>query len=141
MEISSTYALQFCFLQITAMVGFSAWHDPLHMDTGADTSMLIFPQRDVVAISLSIFLLTYTHVEAKSNYHRGSTLILSYLATVAGFYFAPNSGGAADETGTGGVFNSFGGGEEDMPLWPTIRTLLGSFTRFTTSTLIPVCPH
>lgn len=55
-----------------------------------------------------MFLLTYTYIEAKSNYHRGSILILryvfppcassninhsffttSYLVLVAGFYFAP----------------------------------------------------
>lgn len=38
---------------------------------------LIFPQWDVIAIILSIFLLTYTYIEARSNYHRGSTLVLS----------------------------------------------------------------
>lgn len=37
---------------------------------------LIFPRWDVIAIVLSIFLLTYTYIEAKSNYHRGSILIL-----------------------------------------------------------------
>jgi len=55
---------------------------------------------------MSIFLLTYTYIEAKSNYHRGSILILryattslscclltyvtcSYVVLIAGFYFAP----------------------------------------------------
>lgn len=42
------------------------------------TSRLIFPRWDVIAIILSIFLLTYTYIEAKSNYHRGSILILRY---------------------------------------------------------------
>lgn len=40
---------------------------------------LIFPRWDVIAIILSIFLLTYTYIEAKSNYHRGSTLVLRYV--------------------------------------------------------------
>lgn len=40
---------------------------------------LIFPQWDVIAIILAIFLLTYTYIEARSNYHRGSTLVLSYV--------------------------------------------------------------
>jgi hypothetical protein len=76
----------------------------LHLRTSADGS-LIFPQWDVIAIILSIFLLTYTYIEARSNYHRGSTLVLSYVPThpsteltarylvlVMGFYFAPNRG-------------------------------------------------
>jgi len=37
---------------------------------------LIFPRWDVVVIILSMFLMTYTYIEAKSNYHRGSILIL-----------------------------------------------------------------
>lgn len=38
---------------------------------------LIFPRWDVIAIILSIFLLTYTYIEARSNYHRGSILVLA----------------------------------------------------------------
>ena len=129
MEIGSAYALQVCLLQIPAMVAFSAWYDPRHMGTGADTFTLIFPRWDVIAIILSIFLLTYTYIEAKSNYHRGSILILSYLVMVAGFYFAP-SGDPADEVGMGGAFASFESGEERTPFWSTIRALLWSlFTR------------
>jgi len=116
MAIGSTYALQVCLLQIRAMMAFSAWYNPPHMGTGADTFTLIFPR---FAIILSIFLPTYTYIEAKSNYHRGGTLILSYLAMVAGYYLTP-SGGAADGMGTGGVVNSFGGGEEEVPLWSTV---------------------
>jgi Ca2+/H+ antiporter len=46
----------------------------------ADTTCLhrlIFPRWDVIAIILSIFLLTYTYIEARSNYHRGSILVLA----------------------------------------------------------------
>jgi Ca2+/H+ antiporter len=43
---------------------------------------LIFPRWDVIAIVLSIFLLTYTYIEAKSNYHRGSILILRQVLHV-----------------------------------------------------------
>ena len=129
MEIGSAYALQVCLLQIPAMVAFSAWYDPRHMGTGADTFTLIFPRWDVIAIILSIFLLTYTYIEAKSNYHRGSILILSYLVMAAGFYFAPH-GGAADEVGVGGASQSLGGGEERTPLWHMAKTLVWSlFTR------------
>jgi Ca2+:H+ antiporter len=45
----------------------------------------------VISIILSIFLLTYTYIEARSNYHRGSILVLSYLVLAAGFYFAPST--------------------------------------------------
>jgi Ca2+:H+ antiporter len=91
MEIGSAYALQVCLLQIPAMVAFSAWYAPNKMGKVADTFTLIFPRWDVVVIILSVFLMTYTYIEAKSNYHRGSILILSYLVLVSGFFFAPHS--------------------------------------------------
>ncbi|KAL4251846.1 Ca(2+):cation antiporter (CaCA) family protein [Abortiporus biennis] len=89
MEIGSAYALQVCLLQIPAMVAFSAWYAPEKMGSVADTFTLIFPRWDVIVIILSVFLLTYTYIEAKSNYHRGSILILSYLVLTSGFFFAP----------------------------------------------------
>ncbi|KAH9002599.1 hypothetical protein EDB86DRAFT_3120145 [Lactarius hatsudake] len=97
MEIGSAYALQVCLLQIPAMVAFSAWYDPLEMGKVADTFTLIFPRWDVIVIILSIFLLTYTYIEAKANYHRGSILVLSYLVLTAGFFFAPHRSG--DDSG------------------------------------------
>ncbi|THH03260.1 hypothetical protein EW145_g6398 [Phellinidium pouzarii] len=103
MEIGSAYALQVCLLQIPAMVAFSAWHNPMKMGTVADTFTLIFPRWDVIAIILSIFLLTYTYIEAKSNYHRGSILILSYIVLLSGFYFAPQRPDSVEQ----GIF-SFG---------------------------------
>ncbi|KAL7417145.1 hypothetical protein BDY24DRAFT_426472 [Mrakia frigida] len=90
MEIGSAYALQVCLLQIPAMVAFSALYDPSKMGEVFDTFTLIFPQYDCIAIIFSIFLLTYTYIEARSNYHRGSILILAYLVLLAGFYFAPD---------------------------------------------------
>lgn len=93
MEIGSAYALQVCLLQIPAMVAFSALYDPKRfgdsVDTftsvilrraltpDADSSRLIFPRWDVISIILAIFLLTYTYIEARSNYHRGSILLLA----------------------------------------------------------------
>ena len=93
MEIGSAYALQVCLLQIPAMVAFSAWYAPDRMGSIAETftyvphseyltmilkklASLIFPRWDVISIILSVFLMTYTYIEAKSNYHRGSILIL-----------------------------------------------------------------
>jgi hypothetical protein len=46
---------------------------------------LIFPRWDVIVIILSIFLLTYTYIEAKANYHRGSILVLRFI-----FLFLPS---------------------------------------------------
>ena len=46
--------------------------------------------------------MTYTYIEAKSNYHRGSILILSYLVLISGFYYAPNR---ADEDELLGFFS------------------------------------
>ncbi|KZT28895.1 hypothetical protein NEOLEDRAFT_1058124 [Neolentinus lepideus HHB14362 ss-1] len=94
MEIGSAYALQVCLLQIPAMVAFSAWYNAGTLGTIANTFTLIFPRWDVVVIILSIFLLTYTYIEAKSNYYRGSILILSYLVLTSGFFFAPHRANA-----------------------------------------------
>lgn len=97
MEIGSAYALQVCLLQIPAMVGFSAWYAPEKMGQVAYTFTLIFPRWDVIVIILSMFLMTYTYIEAKSNYHRGSILTLSYLVLVAGYYYAPHTEDLVDQ--------------------------------------------
>jgi len=120
MEIGSAYALQVCLLQIPAMVAFSAWYDPAQMGKVADTFTLIFPRWDVIVIILSIFLLTYTYIEAKANYHRGSILVLSYLVLTAGFFFAPYR---PDSDPEGSVNNVSG------PM-VTVRTLSESWRLF-----------
>jgi Ca2+:H+ antiporter len=89
MEIGSAYALQVCLLQIPAMIAFSAWYTSDGTGRSSNTFNLIFPRWDVVVIILSVFLMTYTYIEAKSNYHRGSILVFSYLVLTAGFFFAP----------------------------------------------------
>ncbi|WVQ85360.1 calcium/proton exchanger [Cryptococcus sp. DSM 104549] len=99
MEIGSAYALQVCLLQIPAMVAFSALYQPDKMGDVVDTFTLIFPRWDVIAIILSIFLLTYTYIEARSNYHRGSILVLAYVVLIMGFYYAPTRGQGDSETG------------------------------------------
>ncbi|KDQ09896.1 hypothetical protein BOTBODRAFT_36709 [Botryobasidium botryosum FD-172 SS1] len=128
MEIGSAYALQVCLLQIPAMVAFSAWYDPKHMGTGSDTFTLIFPRWDVIAIIFSVFLLTYTYIEAKSNYHRGSILILSYLVLAAGFFYAPDML-PETETGLGQGFSatSFANASSLSMSWAQyLATLLAS---------------
>ncbi|KAL8641941.1 MAG: hypothetical protein Q9228_001311 [Teloschistes exilis] len=88
MEIGSAYALQVCLLQIPALVLFSAIHgrfiDP--QDLVGHTFNLIFPQWDMVTVILCVFLLSYVYGEGKSNYFKGSILVLTYLVIVMGFY-------------------------------------------------------
>lgn len=91
MEIGSAYALQVCLLQIPALVLFSAVYplqpagntDPTHW-----TFSLLFPQWDMITVILCVFLLSYMYGEGKSNYFKGSILILTYLVVVVGFYFS-----------------------------------------------------
>ncbi|CEH19408.1 Ca2 /H antiporter VCX1 and related proteins [Ceraceosorus bombacis] len=96
MEIGSAYALQVCLIQIPAMVVFSAWWNRSGEADEQQIFSLIFPRWDVIAIIFSIFLLTYTYTEARSNYYRGSILILSYVVLVSGFVFAPSTGDTED---------------------------------------------
>ena len=98
MEIGSAYALQVCLLQIPALVLFSAldavW-EPL-VDPAQSinhTFTLIFPQWDMVTVILCVFLLSYMYGEGKSNYFKGSILILAYLVVVVGFYVSGMAGG------------------------------------------------
>ncbi|KAH2451538.1 hypothetical protein KXV83_006582 [Aspergillus fumigatus] len=90
MEIGSAYALQVCLLQIPALVLFSALYsrilDPSDLLTHSFN--LIFPQWDMVSVILCVFLLSYVYGEGKSNYFKGSILVLTYLVVVIGFYLA-----------------------------------------------------
>jgi Ca2+:H+ antiporter len=90
MEIGSAYALQVCLLQIPALVFYSAIHGqyiPAH-EVANQSFTLIFPQWDMVTVILCVILLTYMYGEGKSNYFKGSILILSYLVVIAGFYLS-----------------------------------------------------
>ncbi len=90
MEIGSAYALQVCLLQIPALVAFSAYTS--RWVPGSDviekTFSLIFPQWDMVTVILCVFLLSYMYGEGKSNYFKGSILLLSYLVVMVGFWFS-----------------------------------------------------
>src|ERR1700712_2191223 len=91
MEIGSAYALQVCLLQIPALVLFSAINSQW-LKEGTDlvdsTFSLIFPQWDMVTVILCVFLLSYMYGEGKSNYFKGSILLLSYLVVIVGFWFS-----------------------------------------------------
>ena len=91
MEIGSAYALQVCMLQVPALVFFTAVHtgQPAEgEDIGQYMFSLLFPQWDMVTVIICVFLLSYMYGEGKSNYFKGSILLLSYLIVVVGFYFS-----------------------------------------------------
>ncbi|KAI5794450.1 Sodium/calcium exchanger protein-domain-containing protein [Peziza echinospora] len=90
MEIGSAYALQVCLLQIPALVAWSAYSMASFPadQINTHTFTLIFPQWDLVTVILCVFLLSYMYGEGKSNYFKGSILILSYLTVMMGFYFS-----------------------------------------------------
>lgn len=94
MEIGSAYTLQVCLLQIPALVFYSAVNGPLldgSVTNLADfTFSLIFPQFDMVTVIFGIFLLNYVHGEGKSNYFKGSILLLTYLTFMVGFWLSSN---------------------------------------------------
>lgn len=119
MEIGSAYALQVCLLQIPALVLFSAingqWIDG--SNPISHTFSLIFPQWDMVTVILCVFLLSYMYGEGKSNYFKGSILLLSYLVVVVGFWFSgmtdTDSMGLSrfDVMQKGGSFKTIGRGQ------------------------------
>ncbi|KAG5367756.1 Low affinity vacuolar monovalent cation/H(+) antiporter [Yarrowia sp. C11] len=86
MEIGSAYALQVCLLQIPALVLYSMWNNNIDMDT-AHMFTLIFPRWDLFVVMICVFLFSYIYAEGKSNYFKGSILVLAYCVVMVGFYF------------------------------------------------------
>ncbi|KAJ5895464.1 hypothetical protein N7495_007155 [Penicillium taxi] len=90
MEIGSAYALQVCMLQIPALVFFSSFYtrsiDPAQLVSHSFS--LIFPRWDMIVVILCVFLLSNVQSEGKSNYFKGSILVLTYLVLVIGFYLS-----------------------------------------------------
>ncbi|KAJ6084439.1 hypothetical protein N7486_011239 [Penicillium sp. IBT 16267x] len=90
MEIGSAYALQVCLLQVPALVFFSAIYtrsiDPAEL--AQHSFNLLFPQWDMITVILCVFLLSYVYGEGKSNYFKGSVLVLTYLVVILGFYLS-----------------------------------------------------
>ncbi|RKF62725.1 Low affinity vacuolar monovalent cation/H antiporter [Erysiphe neolycopersici] len=88
MEIGSAYVLQVCLLQIPALVLYSAIYGQYLVNTDflSHTFSLIFPQWDMITVTLCVFLLSYVYGEGKSNYFKGSILLLSYLVVIIGFW-------------------------------------------------------
>ena len=90
LEIGSAYAIQVALLQIPTLVGFSAiW--ATFMDGGHTfvPFTLIFPRLDFYSVIMSVLLLTYVYQEGKSNYFKGSMLLVSYFIVIATFISSP----------------------------------------------------
>ena len=90
MEIGSAYALQVMLLQVPALVLYSAFYGSW-LDQGDvvdHTFTLIFPQWDMVTVILGVFLMGWVVGEGKSNYFKGSILILAYAVIILGFWFS-----------------------------------------------------
>ncbi|KAJ1979747.1 hypothetical protein H4R35_001395 [Dimargaris xerosporica] len=52
--------------------------------------IMIFPRWDLIAVLFSIYLLTYTYIEGKSNYFKGAILCMAYSVWLVSFYFEPD---------------------------------------------------
>ncbi|KAF5024333.1 hypothetical protein F66182_3610 [Fusarium sp. NRRL 66182] len=114
MEIGSAYALQVCLLQIPALVFYSAFWPgiPEGADPALYTFSLLFPQWDLVTVILCVFLLSYMYGEGKSNYFKGSILMLTYLVVIIGYYFSGYTSDAMgmqrfDVMGADGKYQSY----------------------------------
>lgn len=59
------------------------------VDFGYTPFTLIFPPWDVYAVLFAAFILAYIYIEGKSNYFKGSMLLLAYVVLVSAFFFAP----------------------------------------------------
>lgn len=88
MEIGSAYALQVCLLQIPAIVFGSipyvaTTEGPLRDHVFA----MVFERWDIWTWISCGFLYIHVHAEGKSNYFKGSILLLGYFVLLAGFYY------------------------------------------------------
>ncbi|KAK4700273.1 Ca2+:H+ antiporter, partial [Phenoliferia sp. Uapishka_3] len=122
LEIGSAYALQVCLIQAPVMLAFSAFYGIGKESLLHQSFTLVFPRWDVIAIIFSVFLLTYTYLEARANYYKGSILCLSYLVLIGGFAFAPAPQAELPAPGSFGPAGvpSLGGGELVKALFNTL---------------------
>ncbi|KAK9449824.1 Sodium/calcium exchanger protein-domain-containing protein [Limtongia smithiae] len=94
MEIGSAYVLQVCLLQIPALILFSAFTISGTESMRDYAFTLVFPRWDLVVVVLCVFLLSYIYAEGRSNYFKGSILLLSYIAVMCGFWYSGQTGEA-----------------------------------------------
>lgn len=94
MEIGSAYVLQVCLLQIPALVAYSLYVKPIWPNITDYIFTLVFPRWDLLMVVFCVFVFSYIYAEGKSNYFKGSILVLSYLVVMIGFYFTGETGEA-----------------------------------------------
>lgn len=91
LEIGTAYALQVCQLQIPALILYSiihTWNLPSQdINIKGQMFTLIFPKWDLIGSFAGIFMFTYLYAEGKSNYFKGSMLILIYVIVILGFFY------------------------------------------------------
>ena len=89
MEIGSAYTVQVAMLQIPATLAFSVWYNSNEWRPAQYHFNLLFPRWDVIVVVFSVFLLTYSYVEGKSNYFKGSILTFAYVIFLCSFWYEP----------------------------------------------------
>lgn len=57
----------------------------------------------MITVTLCVFLLSYMYGEGKSNYFKGSILLLSYLVVIMGFYLSGKTALAEDDDAGAGM--------------------------------------
>ncbi|KAK4046560.1 hypothetical protein OIO90_006527 [Microbotryomycetes sp. JL221] len=131
MEIGSAYVLQACLIQVPAALAFSAIYGIGKSSHMSHYFTLVFPRWDSLSIVFSVFLLTYVYIEARSNYHRGSVLVVAYLVLLGGFIWAPSGRDTSDDPGfqllSSKVDNVMTNVEwSQLDLWQKVQTALNS---------------
>lgn len=93
MEIGSAYVLQVVLLQIPALLIYSAVKlnvfesgIPEGEDIKSFLFTLVFPKFDLMATISSVFLFTYLYSEGKSNYLKGTLLLMFYAILIVGLF-------------------------------------------------------
>ncbi|EPZ32884.1 hypothetical protein O9G_004769 [Rozella allomycis CSF55] len=89
LEIGSAYTLQVALLQVPALVAFSAFYNRHEFIDLGHFFTLLFPLWDVLAVLMSIFMLTYVYNEGRTNYFKGTVLSFAYVVLVVSFAFVP----------------------------------------------------
>eukprot|EP00049_Salpingoeca_infusionum_P008896 m.147510 g.147510 ORF g.147510 m.147510 type:complete len:832 (-) comp14164_c0_seq18:1976-4471(-) len=83
-EVGTNMAVQICLIQMPALVLMSAFLDDGHSFT------MVFNDIYVWVILISVIVMNYTSIDAKSDYFQGATLFCIWVILVSVFYFLPN---------------------------------------------------
>ncbi|KAJ3282018.1 hypothetical protein HK104_011148 [Borealophlyctis nickersoniae] len=83
----SSSTVRYPFSRLSALLSTPATPAPTAPYRGGFT--LVFPRWDVTTVLFGVFILTYIYNEGKSNYFKGSMLLLAYSVIVLGYWFEP----------------------------------------------------